>query len=86
MIAHAKKNKFEYFHTTIFLIFFSIFLFLINKNFFFILFFIYNGWHVTKQSFGICKLYSNDKFEIKFQRNIIFISNFFIILFGSFYI
>ena len=83
MIDHAKKNKFDFFYNTILLIIFSIVLFFINKNIFYILFFIYNAWHVTKQSYGICKLYANNKFEIKFQRNIIFIFNSLIILFGS---
>lgn len=83
MIDHAKKNKFEYFYNTILLIFFSIVLFFINKSIFYILFFLYNAWHVTKQSFGICKLYGNNTFEIKFQRKIIFLFNSFIILFGS---
>lgn len=56
---------------------------MINKNIFFFYFFLFNAWHVTKQSLGICKLYSKDKFEINFQRNIIFLFNFFIVLFGS---
>jgi len=83
MIEHAKKNKYDYFYFTIFLVLVSTVAFFLNKDIFYICFFLYNGWHVTKQSFGICKLYSRDKFEINFQRNLIFISNYFIIFFGS---
>ena len=84
MSNHARKNKFEYFYLTIFIVIVSVFCFLINKNLFYIYFFSFNAWHVIKQSFGICKLYSSNKAEIIFQRNVIFILNFFILLCGSF--
>ena len=45
-------------------------------------------YHVTRQSFGICKLYCKDTKEIKFQENFIYISNltFFFIAILRFYL
>ena len=83
MMNHAKKNKFEYFYLTIFLVFLSTFVFIINKEIFFFCFFLYNAWHVNKQSYGICNLYSKMKSENIFQKKLIFIFNLFIIFFGS---
>ena len=82
IMVYVRKNKFNYFYLPIFLILISMVFFFINKNIFYCYFFLFNGWHVTKQSFGICRLYSNDKFEINFQRNLIFIFNYLILLFG----
>ena len=41
-------------------------------------------YHVTRQSFGVCKLYSHEKFEIKFQEILIYIFNFLFFLVGFF--
>jgi hypothetical protein len=60
--------------------------FLINK-FFLLIFFAANMFHVTRQSFGICKLYCKNISEIKFQENFIYLINllFFSIAFLRFY-
>ena len=46
-----------------------------------------NIYHVTRQSFGICKLYSKNEEEINFQEKFIYLFNFlfFIIAFFRFY-
>ena len=79
----AKSREFDYIQFSIFLLILSILFFIISKNIFYILFFLYNAWHVTKQSIGICKLYSSNPLEVKFQNNILCISNILIVFFGA---
>ena len=80
---YAKSRKFEFIFMTIFIVICSILTFLVNKNIFYLFFFLFNAWHVTKQSVGICKLYSDNLFEIKFQAIAINIVNLLIIIFGA---
>ena len=46
------------------------------KNLFLLIFFAANVYHVTRQSWGICKLYCKDENEFKFQSNFIYLINF----------
>ena len=67
--------------------FFIIIRFLFFKNLFLMIFFAANIYHVTRQSFGVCKLYTKNNEEINFQEKLIYIFNFifFIIAFLRFY-
>ena len=57
--------------------------FLINKLFL-LLFFASNMYHVTRQSFGVCKLYCNEINENKFQEISIYLTGFIFFLIGFF--
>ena len=50
--------------------------FLFFKPTFLLIFFAVNMYHVTRQSFGVCKLYTKDISQIKYQENFIYIFNF----------
>jgi len=56
-----KKEKDIYIFIPIFLIFISILLFFYFDNLFYLLFFIFNIYHVTRQSAGVSKLYIKKK-------------------------
>ena len=58
--------------------------FIFFKPTFLLIFFAANIYHVTRQSFGICKLYSKNSFDIKFQELFIYIFNFLFFLIGFF--
>ena len=66
---------------------FSILFFFLFKNTFLLIFFAANVYHVTRQSYGICKLYCNFQKEELFQEYLIYSINilFFIIAFFRFY-
>jgi hypothetical protein len=66
---------------------FSILGFFIFKNTFLLIFFAANVYHVTRQSYGVCKLYCNSQREIVFQEYLIYLINFsfFLIAFFRFY-
>ena len=50
--------------------------FLFFKPTFLLIFFAANMYHVTRQSFGVCKLYTKEISQIKYQENFIYIFNF----------
>ena len=58
------------------------------KSFFLLIFFAANVYHVTRQSFGICKLYCKNLAEKETQENLIYFFNilFFIIAFCRYYV
>lgn len=56
--------------------------FIFIKNFFLLIFFAANMYHVTRQSFGVGKLYCNEDIERKYQENIIYIINFLFFIIG----
>ena len=62
--------------------------FFLTKNFFLLIFFAANVYHVTRQSFGITNLYTKEPNQKKFFINIIYIFNFifFLVAFFRFYI
>ena len=66
------------------IIIFSLFGFIFFKNLFLLIFFAVNMFHVTRQSFGICKLYTKNNNEIKFQSFIIYFFNILFFLIGYF--
>ena len=54
------------------------------KTTFLLIFFAINMYHVTRQSFGVCKLYTRKISQIKYQENFIYIFNFIFFLIGFF--
>ena len=58
--------------------------FLFLKPTFLLIFFAINMYHVTRQSFGVCKLYTKEISQIKYQENFIYIFNFIFFLVGFF--
>ncbi len=54
------------------------------KPTFLLIFFAINMYHVTRQSFGVCKLYTKEISQIKYQENFIYIFNFIFFLVGFF--
>ena len=68
-------------------IIFSLVGFFLFKNLFLMIFFIANVYHVTRQSYGVCKLYCKNISEIKFQEYFIYFFNFlfFLVAFFRFY-
>lgn len=54
------------------------------KPTFLLIFFAANMYHVTRQSFGVCKLYTKEIKQIKFQEIFIYIFNFVFFLVGFF--
>ena len=54
------------------------------KPTFLLIFFAMNMYHVTRQSFGVCKLYTKEISQIKYQENFIYIFNFIFFLVGFF--
>ena len=86
-IDHIKKDPLKLIFFPISITLFSIIGFFLFKSLFLMIFFMANVYHVTRQSFGVCKLYCKDNLEIKFQENYIYIFNFifFIVAFLRFY-
>tara|TARA_B110000008_G_scaffold57570_1_gene57063 strand:- start:647 stop:1558 length:912 start_codon:yes stop_codon:yes gene_type:complete len=62
----------------------SLFGFIFLKPTFLLIFFAVNMYHVTRQSFGVCKLYTKEILQIKYQENFIYIFNFIFFLIGFF--
>jgi hypothetical protein len=58
--------------------------FIFLKPTFLLIFFGINMYHVTRQSFGVCKLYTKEISQIKYQENFIYIFNFIFFLIGFF--
>ena len=86
-IEHIKKDKIKLIVYPLIIIIFSLVGFFFFKILFLIIFFMANIYHVTRQSFGICKLYCKNDQEIKFQENFIYLFNllFFVVAFFRFY-
>jgi hypothetical protein len=58
--------------------------FIFLKPTFLLIFFAANMYHVTRQSFGVCKLYTKEIQQSKYQENLIYIFNFLFFLIGFF--
>ena len=84
---YIKNKKTEFIYIPVLIILISLISFFLIKNIFLLVFFAANVFHVTRQSFGICKLYCKNSLEIRFQENLIYVVNliFFIIAFLRFY-
>ena len=69
------------------LIIFCLLGFFFFKNLFLMIFFMANVYHVTRQSYGVCKLYCKNISEVKFQEYFIYFFNFlfFLVAFFRFY-
>lgn len=77
----AKQNKFFFIYLPILIVASTTFLFFNFSNLFYFLFFAFNIYHVTRQSIGICKLFSHYKEEKLYQEYTLYIINS-IIFFG----
>ena len=77
-----KTNRISLIIIPIMIVIGSLLGFIFIKNFFLLIFFAANMYHVTRQSFGIGKLYCNEDIERKYQENIIYIINFLFFIIG----
>lgn len=82
-----KKKKISLIIFPLGILIFSILGFFLFKNTFLLIFFAANVYHVTRQSYGVCKLYCNSQTEQLFQEYLIYSINilFFAIAFFRFY-
>ena len=87
-IEEIKNKKIRYIYIPILIVFLSIAGFFYANAFFLLIFFAVNIFHVTRQSYGICKLYKNNEEELIYQEKIIYFVNtiFFIIGILRFYL
>ncbi len=87
-LTYISQNKLSLVFTPLILTLFCIVGFFYFKNFFLLIFFAANVYHVTRQSFGIMNLYTKNIEEKKYYSNTIYIFNFifFLIAFFRFYI
>ena len=85
---YISQNKLSLIFTPLILTLFCVVGFFYFKNFFLLIFFAANVYHVTRQSFGIMNLYTKNIEEKKYYSNTIYIFNFifFLIAFFRFYI
>ena len=81
---YIKKERISLFLIPILIVLFCLVGFFIFKKIFYLIFFISNIYHVTKQSTGICKLYTKGTNELKFQSKFIYLLNFLFFLVGFF--
>lgn len=77
-----QKKKYIFYGGSFLIIFFSIIGFFYFKNLFFLIFYGFNIFHVTRQSLGICKLYNTNQNHIIFQKYSIYMFNFLFFLVG----
>lgn len=84
---YIKKNKLPLIYGNLFILFFCIFGFFYFRNSFLLIFYLFNIYHVTKQSAGILKLYESKNVGLVFKINAIYIFNsiFFLVGFFKFY-
>ena len=80
-------NKIFLIYLPIIILTFSVFGYFKFNEIFLFIFFICNVYHVTRQSYGICKLYNKASEELKYQESIIYLVNslFFIFAILRFY-
>jgi len=85
---YIKNNRVSLVAIPIIIALLSLISFIFFKSIFLLIFFACNVYHVTRQSYGVCKLYTNDPVELKFNEIVIYIYNFafFVIGFGRFYL
>ena len=79
-----KENKISLVSFPIIIAISSLIGFTFFKPTFLLIFFAANMYHVTRQSFGICKLYTKEIQQIKFQEIFIYIFNFLFFFVGFF--
>lgn len=71
----AKQNKFLFIYLPVLIVIVVTFLFFKLPSLFYFLFFAFNIYHVTRQSSGICKLYSLTAAEKQYQEYSLYIIN-----------
>tara|TARA_Y100000741_G_scaffold363587_1_gene352202 strand:- start:2091 stop:3059 length:969 start_codon:yes stop_codon:yes gene_type:complete len=79
-----KNKKIQFIFGPISLVIFCFLGFFYINYIFLFFFFALNIFHVTRQSFGICKLYKTNENEIKYQEIFIYIFNFLFFVIGIF--
>jgi hypothetical protein len=62
----------------------SLISFIFFKSIFLLIFFACNVYHVTRQSYGVCKLYTSKTSEINFSETFIYVYNFIFFVIGFF--
>ena len=87
-IPEIKSKKIRYIYMPLMIIFLCLVGFFYANAFFLLIFFAVNIFHVARQSYGICRLYTNSENELFYQEKIIYLINiiFFIIGILRFYI
>ena len=85
---YISENKIKLISIPILIIIFCLLGFFLVTNIFYLIFFAANMYHVTRQSFGISKLYCNNDNENNYQTNSIYFFNivFFVIGFLRFFV
>ena len=79
-----KSNKVSLVTFPVMIIILSLMGFFLIKELFLLIFFAANMYHVTRQSFGVGKLYCNNENEKKYQEIIIYVINFIFFIVGFF--
>ncbi len=79
---HINQNKLSLVILPIFLFLFCILFYFIASKVFLLIFFAANIYHVTRQSYGICKLYTKDSAELLYQEIGLYFFNFLFFLIG----
>ena len=82
--AEIKNKKIRYIFLPIIITILSILAFFYINVYFLIFFFTLNIFHVTRQSYGICKLYKNDERELWYQEKLIYLFSFLFFAVGIF--
>ena len=84
---YIKEKKFLLIYAPFVIAILSLLGFIFINKVFLLIFFAANVYHVTRQSYGVCKLYCTNNSEIKFQEILIYLTNFifFVIAFFRFY-
>ena len=85
---YIKNNRVSLIAIPMIIVLLSFLAFIFYKSIFLLIFFACNVYHVTRQSYGVCKLYINKPLELKFNEIVIYIYNFlfFVIGFCRFYL
>ena len=73
---HISENKISLIFIPIIILFLCLIGFFLFNKIFYLIFFAANVYHVTRQSFGIAKLYTKEKSNISFQEKYIYLFNF----------
>ena len=82
--SYIKTNRISLVAIPVFIVIFSLLGFFFIKELFLLIFFAANMYHVTRQSFGVGKLYCFNDQEKKYQENLIYLINFIFFLIGYF--
>ena len=81
---YIKENRIALIAIPIIIVALSLFGFFLLNKFFLLIFFAANMFHVTRQSFGVCKLYCRELDENKFQELWVYLINFIFFVIGFF--